>query len=198
MGSASRVTPGRLHNDSESASLPIENSPPETHTIPAGALVGAGPGLTTVGAKLTTADVKGATGGSFSLFLTIEAVFSDGDDGAETLDWGDPKYAANNKTNAALNTIRPMTGFNGNPAIFFRRRGRLSVRSYFRIDSQDDSLCKRRSIGSVAWETPVGPPSMRRYARQEVIFSCGRHLVEGMWPDFANTQARVDYGKCAT
>src|SRR5262245_61310881 len=36
MGCASRVTPGRSHSDSAAASLPIENSPPGTQTIPAG------------------------------------------------------------------------------------------------------------------------------------------------------------------
>ncbi len=42
MGSASRVTPGRPHNDSLAASLPIENSPPGIQTIPSGAGAGAG------------------------------------------------------------------------------------------------------------------------------------------------------------
>jgi hypothetical protein len=51
MGSASRVTPGRLHNDSLAASLPIENSPPGIHTIPSGARVGADVLFGTVGAK---------------------------------------------------------------------------------------------------------------------------------------------------
>ena len=51
MGTASRVTPGRLHNDSLAASLPIENSPPGIHTMPSGFGFGAGILLETVGAK---------------------------------------------------------------------------------------------------------------------------------------------------
>src|SRR6185436_8767969 len=51
MGSASRVIPGRPHNDSLAASLPIENSPPGIHTMPAGAGAGAGVVLGIVGAK---------------------------------------------------------------------------------------------------------------------------------------------------
>src|SRR6266581_4293655 len=51
MGSASRVTPGRPHNDSLAASLPIENSPPGIHTMPFGAGVGAGVLFGTVGSN---------------------------------------------------------------------------------------------------------------------------------------------------
>src|SRR5436190_7755466 len=51
MGSASRVTPGRPHNDSLAASLPIENSPPGIHTIPSGAGAGAAGLFGTVGAN---------------------------------------------------------------------------------------------------------------------------------------------------
>src|SRR5436309_13176384 len=51
MGSASRVTPGRPHNDSLAASLPIENSPPGIHAMPSGAGAGAGVLLGLVGAN---------------------------------------------------------------------------------------------------------------------------------------------------
>src|SRR6185369_9794289 len=52
MGSASRVTPGRPHNDSLAASLPIENSPPGIQAMPSGADAGAGVLLGMVGTNM--------------------------------------------------------------------------------------------------------------------------------------------------
>src|SRR6266568_6774717 len=73
MGSASRVTPGRPHNDSLATSLPIENSPPGIHTIPSGAGVGAGPLFGMVGAKGDAAAVC-------SLFRLAEGDSEGGDE----------------------------------------------------------------------------------------------------------------------
>ena len=50
-GSASRVTPGSAHSASLSTVLPIENSPPGIHTIPAGAGPGAAAVFAIVGVK---------------------------------------------------------------------------------------------------------------------------------------------------
>src|SRR5437667_1016927 len=73
MGSASRVTPGRPHNDSPVASLPIENSPPGIHTIPSGAGAGAGLLFGMVGAKGDAAAVS-------SLFRLAEGDSEGGDE----------------------------------------------------------------------------------------------------------------------
>src|SRR6185436_12071105 len=74
MGNASRVTPGRLHNDSLAASLPIENSPPGIHTMPCGAGAGAGVLFGTVGAKGELAEVA-----PFSFALAVAAESAGGD-----------------------------------------------------------------------------------------------------------------------
>src|SRR5258708_28973772 len=74
MGTASRVTPGRPHNDSLEASLPIENSPPGIHTMPSGSGVVGRVLLGTVGPKVESA------AGSLSL-IWLPAVEDEAGDG---------------------------------------------------------------------------------------------------------------------